>query len=110
MKAIDSLSIGFAPVTVEIDEKKNIRYLKELDLFEVSLVTFPANEKAVITNVKSQISTIRDFEGFLRDAGYSREEAKSIASRGFLYKEQRDAELLEQKLNNLLNQFKGKSQ
>jgi hypothetical protein len=54
----------------------------EVDLFEVSLVTFPMNDLAVVTDVKS-IRTIRDFEKALRDAGFSQREAKAIAADGF---------------------------
>lgn len=82
---IDSLSIGFRTKNYSINAS-GIRELKEIDLLEISPVTFPMNDKAVITNVKSlvsEIKTIRDFEAFLREAGYSRSEAKAIASRGF---------------------------
>lgn len=54
MKAgvIDSLSIGFRPVRALKDPEKNIRILKEVDLLEISLVTFAANPDAKITVVK----------------------------------------------------------
>lgn len=103
-KAIDSMSIGYAIDRYEYDEKKDIRKLLDVELYETSLVTFPANDKAVITALKSeQIKTIRDFENFLRDAGYSRERAKFIASKGFLTAEEleRDAEVSE--LKNIIN-------
>jgi hypothetical protein len=60
--ALTGLSIGFSTKKYEIDEKKKVRKLTELELYEVSLVTFPANEKATITNVKSRPDTIRAFE------------------------------------------------
>jgi hypothetical protein len=47
------LSIGYKPVTYDFDENTGVRYLREVDLFEVSLVTFPANEEAQVTVVKS---------------------------------------------------------
>lgn len=83
MGAISGLSIGFMTVDSEFDKKKNIRYLKEVDLYEISLVTFPANEEAAITAVKNKPATVREFEHFLRDAGFSRNEAKTIALHGF---------------------------
>ncbi|MDX1949586.1 MAG: HK97 family phage prohead protease [Rickettsiales bacterium] len=46
------LSIGFRVTDFEINES-NIRLIKSADLFEISLVTFPANESAKITSVKS---------------------------------------------------------
>lgn len=50
--AVDSMSIGFTTVKSEDDEHGQ-RLLTELRLFEYSPVTFPANELAVITAVKS---------------------------------------------------------
>jgi len=88
--AIDSLSIGFIPTEWEIDSKKGIRTIKSVQLYEVSLVTFSANSKAKIVNVKSLPEDIRSFERFLSDAGYSRSEAKRIASTGFNKKDQRE--------------------
>lgn len=99
MGAVDGLSIGFAVKVAEFDEKKGTRKLKEIDLFEVSLVTFPANDKATVTSVKSEdINTIRDFERFLRDAGFSKADSVRIASRGFTSEaDLRDAEQVELK-------------
>lgn len=83
--ALDSMSIGFRTLADETDRKTGIRTLNEVDLFEVSLVTFPANAAAVITDVRHAApATIREFEDLLRDAGsFSREQAKAIAARGF---------------------------
>lgn len=81
--AINGLSIGYMPKAWEWAKDKSgdsIRHLKEIDLWEVSLVTFPANEAAVVTSVKS-LESIRDIEETLRDAGFSRSEAKSLISR-----------------------------
>ena len=86
-KAIKGMSIGYSPIKWEFDEKKGVRLLKEVDLWEVSLVTFPANEKAQITRVKSEdgaFMTERDFEEFLRDVGQlSQKEAKIVVSDGY---------------------------
>lgn len=77
---IDSMSIGYR--TIEAEKAGMSRKLIEVDLWEVSLVTFPMNDAATVTDVKS-LSTERDFERFLRDAGYSRKEATAISSHGF---------------------------
>lgn len=53
---IDALSIGFQTVDAEYRED-GVRVLKEVELFEVSLVTFPANDNAVITSFKSERPT-----------------------------------------------------
>lgn len=82
--AINGLSIGYRPKEYTYDPITGVRYLTEVELFEVSLVTFPANELAGVTSLKSETpKTIREFEQFLRDAGYSRKDAKALASRGF---------------------------
>lgn len=77
--ALTGLSIGYRPVVEEYDSKNKINRLKEVDLWEISLVTFPANEAARVTAVK----TARDFEKLLCRNGFSRNQAKSIACRGF---------------------------
>jgi len=49
--AIDGLSIGYRTITETEEEYAQI--LKEVDLWEISVVTFPANELANITSVKN---------------------------------------------------------
>jgi len=50
MGAIEGLSIGYSTVKEKFD--KGARLLTELKLFEVSVVTFPANEISTISSVK----------------------------------------------------------
>lgn len=89
-RSIRKMSIGCIIKKATYDEKKGTRYIDELDLHEVSLVTFPANEQAGILAVKKALpQTIRDFEAFLREKGFSKKEATAIALHGF---NQRDAE------------------
>lgn len=83
--AIGGLSIGYRTVREQLVGKT--RQLLELALYEVSLVTIPMNERAVITGVKSlvehgQLPTLREFEGFLREAGFSKSQATAIAGKG----------------------------
>jgi HK97 family phage prohead protease len=85
---LDSLSIGYKATKfvrgTRAGEPK--RTISAVDLFEASLVTFPMNRLALVTNVKAaqQVETIREFESFLRDAGgYSHAAAKAIAAGGF---------------------------
>lgn len=80
--AIDSMSIGYRTIEAVPEASGRVRKLIEVDLFEVSLVTFPMNEAARVTDVKS-LTTEREFERFLRDAGYSRNEAKALTLHGF---------------------------
>lgn len=50
-EVLRGLSIGYE--VVRKDVKSGIRYLKEIKLFEVSLVTFPCCEQALVSGVKS---------------------------------------------------------
>jgi HK97 family phage prohead protease len=52
MGALDGLSIGFIPLLTNFDKSTGINYIQEVKLFEVSLVTFPANEQSTITAIK----------------------------------------------------------
>ena len=83
MKAISGLSIGFATREDSYDRVTGIRTLKKVELYEVSLVTFPANDTARVQGVKGieEIETIRDAEKFLRDTGLSRTEAVAFIGR-----------------------------
>lgn len=87
--AINGLSIGFITVKASYSDKKsNVRMLEDLELFEISLVTFPANESANVMRVKSldgvgvdQLTEYkRNIEAALRDAGASDSVARYIAS------------------------------
>ncbi|WP_018266514.1 HK97 family phage prohead protease [Methylosinus sp. LW4] len=79
MKAgvIDSMSIGYK--TMEADfTQSGVRQLKEVGLFEISMVTFPMNDQATVTTVKE--FNPREWERGLRDAGLSRGDAvKAVA-------------------------------
>ena len=51
---LNRLSIGYEVIKEDIDREKNIRYLKEIRLREISVVDYPANPEAVITSVKNR--------------------------------------------------------
>lgn len=84
--AIDGLSIGYIAKKYEPRSKPEDprRKLTQIDLIEISPVTFPANRNARISALKSlqEIDTITEIEDLLRDAGgFSRSEAKGIIAR-----------------------------
>ena len=88
--AVTGLSIGYWVRKSTYDEVTKIRTLLELDLVEVSLVTFPANDDARIESVKfklahGQLPTLPEFERFLREAGLSKTQAAVIANRGLAH-------------------------
>jgi Escherichia/Staphylococcus phage prohead protease len=54
--ALDGLSIGYKTVAASLDETTGIRTLREIDLWEISLVTFPMQEAARVRTVKADPS------------------------------------------------------
>lgn len=83
--ALDGLSIGYRTITDEYDRDSGVRRLMEVELLEVSTVTFPMNEAATISLVKGdKLPTEREFERFLmRDAGFTASQAKAIIASGY---------------------------
>jgi hypothetical protein len=85
--ALDGLSIGYRDIKTEPHpDKPGVVNLLELDLREISIVTFAANEKARVETVKSlltagELPTVRQFEEHLRDAGFSKTLAAAIAGK-----------------------------
>jgi HK97 family phage prohead protease len=76
---LDGLSIGFMTRNSEeeIIDGERYRILTDIDLWELSIVTFPANDKARVASVKNQL---RDIEDSLRDAGLSRADCRTAIS------------------------------
>lgn len=95
--AVSGLSIGYMERKVEDDKTTGIRKLVELDLWEVSLVTFPANDDARVSDVKTRLRRgefpdKRTFEAELRDVfGLSQEQAKALLAKGYQGIAPRDA-------------------
>jgi len=85
-KAVGGQSIGYNVIVDEYNKETQLLTLKEVDLWEVSIVTFPANEAAVIQDVKNQfgvkLPTVREFEEFLRESGFSKSHSAAIATHG----------------------------
>ncbi len=98
--AVDALSIGFSVQRggAEFDRERGLRRIKAVDLWEISVVTFPANPKARVARIKAADSgvpwgasrtghglpTEREFERLLvRDAGLSRSQARTVLSAGY---------------------------
>lgn len=114
--ALSGLSIGFMTKVHEYDKEKGIRYLKELDLWETSLVTFPANTAARVTGVKSLSGVTvdeihfrkRDIEAALRDAGASISVAQFVAAQiGKPALRDEVGEALNDKLDRAINILRG---
>ncbi len=87
--ALDGLSIGFRTEKGRTDPKTGIRRIEKLDLWEISIVTFPMLPEARVSAVKNVarragIPTRREFERWLtQDAGLSRSQARAVIRDGF---------------------------
>ena len=89
--AVDALSIGFSVRRdgAEYDRERSLRRIKAVDLWEISVVTFPANPKALVARIKAAglgaaLPTEREFERLLmRDAGLSRSQARTVLTAGY---------------------------
>lgn len=87
-KAMKGLSIGYETKDSETDPKRpGVRILKAVDLWEVSPVNFPAQPRASVDTVKSYLKEgslpdLRQFEESLRELGFSKSQAVTIASKG----------------------------
>ncbi len=92
MGAMTGLSIGFSVVKARTDDKQKLREIVEIDLHEVSPVTFPGIDSARITDVKGADPALlkRKIEAALRDVGLSAKEAKAFIADGFEALAQRD--------------------
>lgn len=86
--AVDGLSIGFRMVKGTRD-RFGVRRLEKIDLWEISVVTFPMQPGARVTSVKAgppdaAKATMREFERWLtQDAGFTRSQARALMRDGY---------------------------
>ncbi len=90
--AIDGLSIGFKTKKSRTDKRLGVRAITEVDLWEISIVTFPMLPDARVQQVKTHppqspsrtLPSVRNFERWLtRDAGLTRSEARIVIAKGY---------------------------
>jgi hypothetical protein len=108
MEAVRGLSIGYRTVDQDFDDDGR-RLLKEIELWEVSVVSLPMNPLAQVAHAKSQLSAIgeyvptpREFERTLRDVGCSQKVAKRIMSK--LFQEDEEPGVTLTQVTNLLEE------
>lgn len=81
--AISGLSIGYMIKDAEDNKPHKGRLLKDIELFEISVVEEPADNLARIDSIKSlsEAKTLKEIEAAIRDAfGLSRSEGTAIVS------------------------------
>lgn len=112
-KAVTGFSIGYDiyPGGIVYDPKQDAYLLTNIELWEVSLATFPMNRSARVETVKSVLTrggepTLRDIERALREQGFGKREAKVIATTaggtlGLRDDTSRDGELSESLANEI---------
>ncbi|MEQ9518791.1 MAG: HK97 family phage prohead protease [Parvibaculum sp.] len=83
--ALDGLSIGFHTVKAVKDRASGTRHLVEIDLWEISIVTFPMQPEARVSAVKANhCPTERELERWLtRDTAFSRQQARALIADGY---------------------------
>lgn len=84
-QVIDGLSIGYRTVKEEYDRENDVVKLLEVKLYEVSIVTFPANDEARINCVKYDygLPSSEQFKELLIKNGFNAEQAAVIHDSGF---------------------------
>lgn len=96
---IDGLSIGYSIIDGEYDKERDAYLLKQVQLWEVSVVSMAMNERARVDAVKSDAFEklealarhlrdgeplpVKEFEDILREAGIPKSMATQIASVGY---------------------------
>jgi Escherichia/Staphylococcus phage prohead protease len=86
--ALDGLSIGFRAERGTRSKQTGVRRLRRVDLWEISVVTFPMLPDARVSRVKTlpgarKRPTIREFERWLtQDAGFTRSQACAVMRDG----------------------------
>lgn len=88
--SVSDFSIGFNVKEFEMngEDEDYVRVITQVKLWEVSLVTIPANPSANVTSFKSasmsdlnKIKTVKDAERFFKDNGFTNTQAKTAISR-----------------------------
>lgn len=84
MGAIDQFSIGYHTIKEHYDNIKGVNYLQELDVKEISLVTFACNEESTLQSIKSLEDDVeltdRMIQDMLRENGISKRKAEKLVN------------------------------
>jgi HK97 family phage prohead protease len=110
--SLSGMSIGFmvAEDDYKYNSEKQAFVISKIDLHEISLVTFPANEDARVQEVKNflgdgETPPPKIVERYLRDVGFTARQAKAFMAIGYKGVNTRDAD---RQILELLNNAKMK--
>jgi len=113
--SITSMSIGFFIVEATFNRDENIRMIHEVELFEISLVSIPANPQAVITSFKRadmdnffKMNAKEQEELFTSGVKFSQRTAKELVTTLKHKKNEREAQGTsdrDDRQNEKMNQF-----
>lgn len=92
---VKGLSIGYSVIKDAYDSNRQVRRLTELKLYEVSVVTFPANELATVTTTAPKdgskgvddaglLQAVRELRGELQVVGALKELRRDLAAKARL--------------------------
>jgi uncharacterized protein len=86
--ALDGLSIGFKTISARRDTKASVRRISKVDLWEISVVTFPMLPDARIATIGKRLAapyarSAREFERWLTTEGrFTQNEARAFLNHG----------------------------
>jgi HK97 family phage prohead protease len=78
-RVLNEMSIGYDPVTFDYDSEDGVRHLREVRLWEVSIVTWAMNPEAVVTGYKADEAAGRA-EQMAKDIITDLKEGRKISS------------------------------
>lgn len=78
-RVLTEMSIGYDPVTFDYDSEDGVRHLREVKLWEVSIVTWAMNPEAVITGYKATETAERATQ-IVKDAAAELKEGRKIST------------------------------
>lgn len=106
------LSIGYMVIKAEPDRKSPmVRHLKELKLFEYSIVTFPMNTEAMVTGLKDfnspvHVDNVKKIIAELESNGITKADLMKALGESQAAKSQFDPTKVSQSIDNMIALFK----
>ncbi len=109
--AVRGLSIGYTPAPGGLRREGEKRLLSKIDLHEISLTAAPSRLNAKVHQVRN-FATPREAEDALREAGFSKRDARALLSKGWaglgpIEHDLAEVERITRSLSDSINRIKG---